>query len=416
MREFHQTLAAIPTIWPGFHSSCRFLCAAISPRISDEEARQLCQAAIDEGLEWEQLFGMAASYFVSPLLYKSLQRRQLTDWVPEDFLSALKAIYDANNQRNQQHRQLLLDATSLLNQEGIEPTLLKGTHSLLELGPDPDCRIMSDVDILIPGGQAELAQSMLKEQGYREEKFHEMEWYQPERAHQLLPLFHPKLPAYLELHRHPFGREFAPDLVDRLLEDVQSIDYQGQRLKVMSLQSRLIYNQFHHYYSNLTVTGLDFRYMAEQACMARALATEQGDLESQVRAMICQTHPDFWPKAELQFRLISQLFGSFPEEEAASQQAVSSSLEAKSSAQMGNPVSREAARKERELLRMMVGDPGYRRYRRLQVLWGMFLHIFYVLKNPKRLCQRLTTLSWYRDLPGKLMSHLKSGKLWLTLK
>lgn len=379
--SFQSELVAISGV-PGIHSCYQFLGAVLSPWTSAEQAKEIIQAS---AVDWEQVFGLAAGNLVSPLLWERINEKNLTGLIPKDFLMALQVIHEANCERNRQHQVLLLEATQALNQIGIEPILLKGAHSLVGLGPDEESRILSDVDLIIPNGRTREAQGFLISKGYYEQQLYEGEWHEAseESSHQLSPLFHPTLPAYLELHHYPHWQERSEGLIDYILSELQLLEIEGCRMWFMPLKARFLYNQFHHYYSDMERNAeVDFRFLSEQAAFACELGTSGIE---ELRALVAARFPEFEQGMQVQLDLMPILFGL---------QGIES----------------HSLKSEIELyLRYLVGNLDHQKYRQRQVLISALVHVGWLLRNPGKLFQRLTSPGWYLKAPKTLLSYYRRG-------
>ncbi|MGB1092750.1 MAG: nucleotidyltransferase family protein, partial [Oceanobacter sp.] len=227
--SFHSRLRPIQGR-PGIHSALAITSSIVSPWMSGEQVERVLEAFEPD---WERIFALAAGALLSPVLWERINEKNLTARIPKDFLMALQVIHEANCERNRQHKMVLLDAVRELNRLGIEPVLLKGAHALAGLEPDQDARILSDIDLIIPDGRAREAQNHLISMGYYDQPLHEGKWHPEEYdGHQMEPLFHPTLPAYLELHHYPHWKEYSENLVNYILSDLQPMELEGCHMKV----------------------------------------------------------------------------------------------------------------------------------------------------------------------------------------
>jgi hypothetical protein len=98
----------------------------------------------------------------------------------------------------------------LLNVAGVVPVLLKGAAVLFsDIYPDPACRMMFDLDLLVPKSQLTVCEDRLQKAGYRPMADSDI----PGCHHHARPLAHPDHIARIELHCELFGNHYT-----RLLE------------------------------------------------------------------------------------------------------------------------------------------------------------------------------------------------------
>ena len=263
-------------------------------------------------LDWDTLFASATNTLVAPLLYQRIIDSQLSELVPDDFLESLQAVYDLNCQRNSQLKKILEDALQILNQGGITPTLLKGAHALFGLLPYSSCRMMSDIDLLIPEEQLIEARDLLLAKGY----YHEGRSNEasdldkallPEDVH-IAPLFHPSGYGYLELHRRANYESYHPDLIKHCYSNssIRKLTIDNCTFYSFSNKHLYLYSQAHHYYERLDISGFpDLRFAIEQGMLLGGF--KSGEL-LEIHNLIRQLDPGFLSPFLLLNALISDLF------------------------------------------------------------------------------------------------------------
>lgn len=302
-RIFHAALRKITAGNPDLHNAIAFLFSALSLARSGEE---LSVDADIEHCNLSTVFHLATSGLVAPLLFRRLQQKGVASTLPEDFIAALQAFYDANLERNQHHRHVLLEAGEALNQQNIVPILLKGSHALVGQIPDADTRVLSDIDLLVPAPKTQQAQQILLQAGFFHDEKH-LGMNDEPTYHHLAPLYHSSGNGYVELHRFPNATRHQPALIEDCFhpDNLIPINIAGVRFLANKPEQILIYNQIHHYYSALAIDKYDIRHLTEQAMLCHLLGDESiQDIQAYIIAMA----PSFIKKSQLQLSLVSVLF------------------------------------------------------------------------------------------------------------
>ena len=116
-------------------------------------------------LQWPLVLEHAYSHQVYPLLYRSLRELGFPG-VPESVQTELKGAYLANAIRNQLLAEELARLLGLLGEAGIPVIPLKGVTLAQSLYGDPAARVCSDIDILVPAGEAVRARRIFLMNGY----------------------------------------------------------------------------------------------------------------------------------------------------------------------------------------------------------------------------------------------------------
>lgn len=263
-------------------------------------------------LDWDTLFASATNALVAPLLYQRIIDNQLSELVPDDFLESLQAVYDLNFQRNFQLKKILEDTLQILNEGGITPTLLKGSHALFGLLPYSSCRMMSDIDLLIPEEQLIEARDLLLANGFyhegRPNEATDLDRFLTTEHSHIAPLFHPNGYGYLELHRRANYESYHPDLIKHCYSNSslrkQTID--NCTFYSFSNKHLYLYNQAHHFYERLNVSGFpDLRFAIEQGMLLDGL--KSGEL-LEVHNLIKRLDPNFLTPFFLLNALIRDFF------------------------------------------------------------------------------------------------------------
>lgn len=198
--------------------------------------------------DWLALFRLATAHLVAPSLYATLAARTQLDRIPPDVLDALAVLYQLNHQRNRRLRAVLRDTVRILNQAGLEPTLLKGAIALLpDQYPHAFARMLGDLDLAVAESEANHAAEILQAAGfYRAPNTHLALW--SEHHHHLPPLFHPSGEGYVEIHRDLFRARVPRTALSlaMLQANARPMDWDGVRLWIPALEHRLLHNALHH--------------------------------------------------------------------------------------------------------------------------------------------------------------------------
>lgn len=137
--------------------------------------RCLCQADSDladrlarPDLPWDSLLEIANRAFLTPALCVALSDERLSPIVPDGVATYLAELSRLNRLRNQRLKAQLTEIVAVLNDKGIVPVLLKGAAVLFTRSDAyATSRMVTDLDILVPPGQASAALAALAERGYR---------------------------------------------------------------------------------------------------------------------------------------------------------------------------------------------------------------------------------------------------------
>lgn len=118
--------------------------------------------------EWEQVLRVSSDHLATLQLRWALQAQGLFSELPSDVAEFLDAVYWLNLERNQQCENQLAQLIPLLNRIGVQPVLLKGAAAIVGgLYPSSGERMISDLDILIPGARLPEILEKLAEVGYQ---------------------------------------------------------------------------------------------------------------------------------------------------------------------------------------------------------------------------------------------------------
>jgi hypothetical protein len=201
-------------------------------------------------------------------------------------------------------RERLLEIVGALNKNGIVPTLIKGARSLWT--GLPAWRSLLDLDILIPGAQADQAQRILEDMGYAKLK----RTYIHLLKHHLPELFRDDLPGWVEIHRRisvRFAEALLPTEMVVKRQEIASLDPEttvGLLQVPDHVLQAIVHHHFHHdEFRNrgwLDVKGL-YEFAADITALDEGQRTEL--LE---RAAV---HPRLLAALDLWLAAASDLFG-----------------------------------------------------------------------------------------------------------
>lgn len=132
--------------------------------------------------EWQRLVSLADDHLLAPSLWSAGVRRGWWRPLPADALDAITqrlggavppelVLQRAHHDNGDRNRDLLAQVdqvTTVLGGAGILAVPLKGAHALRAgWWPDPNQRVLRDLDLLVPRGDADRAAALLAEIGYR---------------------------------------------------------------------------------------------------------------------------------------------------------------------------------------------------------------------------------------------------------
>ncbi|HWL69183.1 MAG TPA: nucleotidyltransferase family protein [Geminicoccus sp.] len=247
------------------------LCAILRAGLGSGDPARLAQELGRIG-DWPGLIQAADRHHVLPVLGPALQRAGLIERLPAEVADLFAFIHGANIERNTRLRHSLIEVVALLNQHGIEPTLLKGAIRLTDdLYPDPGWRIMADLDLLV-ADQAGRAFELLVARGYRP----------PDQAgtpeHHLPTLIHPHSGVQIELHRQVLHARVPPILQPaELCRQARPVRLDGAVALLPDPTSQLLHLIVHHQLSNrgLTHGRVSLRTLLEAGLLVAQLRPDE---------------------------------------------------------------------------------------------------------------------------------------------
>ena len=194
-------------------------------------------------MDWEGFTGLCSNHLILPSIYLKFKTHHLLPLLPEVVSSFWEEIYQLNLARNKQILQQLDELISLLNENEITPTILKGAGNLLEgLYSDVGERMIGDIDLLVPEKDYLRAAKILENDGYRSE----VTYYGEVESFMHYPrMFKDNCGVNIEIHRlvvtPPYSKWFSTEMIEKekIPIRVKAISY------VLSDNHKVIYNFIH---------------------------------------------------------------------------------------------------------------------------------------------------------------------------
>lgn len=222
----------------------RILTGGIFAPLTDSANRSLATSLRTDDSVWPQVTWLADVNYVTPALWDSFRKRGLAHLLPREAAQYLQAIYELNSARNQAMQAELEEVLVALNSAEIVPCLLKGAFYLREgIYRDPALRILSDLDLLIPGMLMLKAQKTLSSLGY--DPMDGLSW-DFSSHHHVPPLARAGGCASIELHEEPLyldGQRYLR--AKEVWERVMRIDRNGVRYAVIDPTSAVLVSILH---------------------------------------------------------------------------------------------------------------------------------------------------------------------------
>jgi len=227
----------------------RFLGCCLSPAtLGPGNPSALEQRMTGQDVDWAGVVRVADRHFVLPLMYSMLRAKNLKYLVPQDLWHKLSVLYDLSSQRSNRLKSQLTEVLRLLNAVGVVPVLLKGTAALYsDIYPDPACRMMKDLDLLVPEDKIDVCVKALKDAGYVSSE----EPGSPELYYHAQPLIHPDRIARVELHWELCWQPYTR-LLDarRVFQNAVLINERDLRFRLCNALDSVMHNIIEHQLSD----------------------------------------------------------------------------------------------------------------------------------------------------------------------
>lgn len=118
-------------------------------------------------LNLEILIKILSQHLIIPLFYHKIEKKNLLDFFPNDFINYIKKIYEINRERNIHLIKEAKEVNDLLNQNLTEIIFLKGTAMIFsEIYSDLGIRMIGDIDFLIKSNDIKKVENKLEINGY----------------------------------------------------------------------------------------------------------------------------------------------------------------------------------------------------------------------------------------------------------
>lgn len=224
-------------------SSLRLLVNQLSGAAAQAASSDAMDARRGTG-DWGMVAELADHYFLTPALWKSLDESPSRDSPPEDVAGYLEQVYTLNGERNLALLGQLEEIVFGLNARGIEPVLLKGaSHLVTDVYPDPACRMMGDLDILVGPGEINEALDVLGELRYDVKPQDRARF---DEHHHVAPRVREDRLAPVELHRGLILHEVAHLLPTEIaVRNTEGVASNGWSAKILNPTYRMLHNMLH---------------------------------------------------------------------------------------------------------------------------------------------------------------------------
>jgi hypothetical protein len=221
-----------------------FLCKCLSPG-STGKRHDLLQALTNSRVDWESLVEISSQHLLCAALYRALDQERLLSLIPEELLHYLSTLYNLNCRRNFSIATRAAKTIKLLNEIGVEPVLLKGIANLFSgLYADPNTRVISDIDLLIPEDKLVKCVDKLMSAGYRQ--FKEPETAFAKKYHHYPPLVAEDESIAVELHYELFVEEYRSLLgIEALMKTSTPLAIGETHARLPSASHRVFHNIAH---------------------------------------------------------------------------------------------------------------------------------------------------------------------------
>lgn len=149
------------------------------------------------------------------------------------------------------HEQLdgLQEILDALGSSARHVTLLKGISICETHYPEPQLRLMGDIDLLVVDDQSRNAlEVLLRDLGYRQQSHYPEEFYRT--LHHSMPFFHPRRKIWIEVHNRlfPSSATVAQDKIfslDQITGQTVPREFCGARCMQLTDEMQLVYTSSH---------------------------------------------------------------------------------------------------------------------------------------------------------------------------
>jgi hypothetical protein len=186
------------------------------------------------------MIARANGLYLGPALWHALNRKGLLDSPPKDARDFLAESYRLNGRRNERIKEQALEIAARFTEAGIQTIVLKGGAFLFDCADeDLGCRMMVDLDLLIPEKKLDQGVSLLHELGYKTVTHIEATW-----TYHLPPLVREGEVAIVELHQD-VGEQRDLLRAGTAFRDARPVRTAPGEIMALSPTHRVIHNVFH---------------------------------------------------------------------------------------------------------------------------------------------------------------------------
>jgi hypothetical protein len=298
--------------------------AALRRAIGPAPSARLREELSRPDFPWTDLAHAANSFLLTPAMPWRLAAHGVEDLVPPDLREYFEATAVLNAGKAEEGQTQIGRIAATLNAAGIRPMALKSAAGLVEsLYPSPGCRILRDLDLLVPEGRLEDAVAALESAGYRPLPSGLDLWRRHAGSMRHYPrLFHEGETRGLDLHARVLDgpcREALPTA--ELFARGREIDWRGSRLVLPSIRDQIAHTVLHatEFVGTWTIHGAQpVRRLIDLALLFERLsASERAPLAETLRRVggswrlnLCLAFAGVWvglaPPPELQARAVDR--------------------------------------------------------------------------------------------------------------
>lgn len=190
-----------------------------------------------DDVSWPELIAFANHELLAPALWVALRDKELVSELSDGTAEYLRRVHAVNRVRNDRIRTELKEVIRALNEDGIEPVLLKGAIDLVASRySDPAARILRDLDIFVLQPQHTRVLAILSSIGYQATA----DWLQT----YFTELSRPGSSAPIDLHWYVSAqRDILPP--EEALHGSLAMTAGDLRFRILSPEHQIVHNVLH---------------------------------------------------------------------------------------------------------------------------------------------------------------------------
>lgn len=202
-----------------------------------------------DNINWGKVLGISENHQMTPIIYYGIHNSNIN--LSGDIKNKFKQSTYSSTALNEQQNYAISDLFKEFSYNNIDYMPLKGML-LKQLYPNPEMRVMSDIDILIKIEQYDIISKIMKNLGYNEitESDHEFVWRKPPMI--VIELHKRLIPSYNKDYYAYFGDGWQ--LAERS-------EYEDNRYE-MSAEDKLIYI-FTHFAKHYRDGGIGIKHLID---------------------------------------------------------------------------------------------------------------------------------------------------------